>query len=110
MSVTLDTAVALLPDTQYGFQITSDGTGGNDGFFIEIDGTASDSCTGGFALGTGTIDGLPDPGLVFDGAEGRPSDRAFVASMTAVVPEPASFAAMAALGAGFLLRRRSSQI
>ena len=80
LTISLDTPIFLDPDTLYGFQIVSSGTGGNDEFFMEIDGTANDSYAGGFALTTGDISGES----MWDGNDGRPGDRAFVASMTAL--------------------------
>jgi hypothetical protein len=40
LTVTLSTPVTLAPNKQYGFMLASDGTGGNDSFFMEIDGTS----------------------------------------------------------------------
>jgi hypothetical protein len=92
LTVTLDNPVVLLPDTMYGFQIVSSGTGGNDGFFMQIDGTNTDSYPDGFATGTGFVEGAPNPSSVWDGNSGRPSDRAFVATMTALAsPTPPVF-------------------
>ena len=84
LTVTLEEPVVLAADTMYGFQIVSPGTGGNDQFFMELDGTSTNSYAGGFAIRTPKVsDGtLPHPGLVFDGNNGQPSDRAFVATMT----------------------------
>ena len=82
LTVTLDTPVNLAPDTMYGFQIISDGLGSNDQFFMQIDGTSSDSYAGGFAIGTSKVDGQPDTASVWDGGNGQPSDRAFVATMS----------------------------
>jgi len=39
LTITLATPLTLLPNTQYGFQLASSGTTGNDGFFMELDGT-----------------------------------------------------------------------
>lgn len=99
LTVTLDSPVVLEPNAIYGFQITSTGTGGNDEFFIQLDGTNTDSYPGGSALGTAKVAGQPDPVAVWRGNDGAPSDRAFVATMTAlndpIVPaftlEPQSF-------------------
>ncbi|MFM2242637.1 MAG: hypothetical protein RLZ97_1492 [Verrucomicrobiota bacterium] len=104
LTVNLATSVILDPNTIYGFQIMSDGTGGNDRFFMEIDGTNTNSYAGGFALGTGKVSGLPDAVAVWAGNDGQPSDRAFVATMTAV-PEP-SAALLGGLGMLMLCRRR----
>jgi hypothetical protein len=107
LTIGLGTSIAMLPNTMYGFQLVSSGTGGNDGFFMELSGTNTNSYAGGFATGTGTVDGNPDPNAVWDGNSGRPSDRAFVATMTAV-PEPAAgmLGGMAAL---LFLRRGRKQ-
>jgi hypothetical protein len=112
LTVNLATAVTLLPGTEYGFQIMSDGTGINDRFFMQIDGTSTNSYAGGFALGTGKPGfvasplnvGTLDTTAVWRGNDGAPSDRAFVATMTAV-PEP-SAALLGGLGMLMLLRRR----
>lgn len=80
LTVNLDSPVTLDPDTLYGFMLLASGTGGNDEFFIELDGTATNSYPGGFALTTVEFDGSP----VWDGNNGRPGDRAFVAAMTAL--------------------------
>ncbi len=84
LTVTLDSPVVLAPNTIYGFQIVAPGTGGNDQFFLQLDGTSTNSYAGGFAIGTGKVGGQPDPGLVYDGGNGQPSDRAFVATMTSL--------------------------
>lgn len=104
LTVTLSSTVALNPNAIYGFQIMSDGTSSSDGFFMQIDGTATNSYAGGFALGTGKIAGAIDSAAVWGGNDGQPGDRAFVASMTAV-PEP-SAALFGGLGLLALLRRR----
>lgn len=104
LTVTLASSVSLNPNTIYGFQIMSDGTGGNDQFFMQLDGTSTNSYAGGVALGTGKIAGAIDSAAVWAGNDGQPSDRAFVASMTAV-PEP-SAALFGGLGLLALLRRR----
>lgn len=104
LTVNLATSVTLDPNAIYGFQIISDGTGGNDQFFIEIDGTNTNSYAGGFALGTGKVSGQPDAVAVWAGNDGQPSDRAFVATMTAV-PEP-SAALLGGLGLLLFFRRR----
>ena len=78
LTVTLDTPVALAPNTVYGFMLAASGTDGNDGLFMEIDGTNTSTYTGGFALTTGDINGT----TIWDGNNGQPSDRAFVAAMT----------------------------
>ena len=82
LTVTLDTPVTLEANTVYGFQIMADGTGGNDQFFIQTDGTNTDSYAGGYALGTGKVAGQLDIYAVWAGNDGQPSDRAFVATMT----------------------------
>jgi hypothetical protein len=83
LTVTLDSPVVLEANAIYGFQIMSDGTGGNDQFFIETDGTNTNSYAGGFALATGKVGGTTiDSAFVWAGNEGQPSDRAFVATMT----------------------------
>ena len=105
LTVNLAAAVTLDANTIYGFQIMSDGTGGNDQFFIETDGTNTNSYAGGFALATGKIGGTAiDSAFVWAGNEGQPSDRAFVATMAAV-PEP-SAALLGGLGMLMLFRRR----
>ncbi len=105
LTVTLDSPVFLAADTMYGFQAVSSGTGSNDGFFMELDGTITNWYDGGFAIGTGKVSGLPNSSLVFDGANGQPSDRAFVATMTAV-PEPGSVVLLGGFILLGLLRRR----
>lgn len=104
LTVTLASSVSLNPSTIYGFQIMSDGTSGNDRFFMQLDGTSTNSYAGGFALATGKIAGAIDSAAVWAGNDGQPSDRAFVATMTAV-PEP-SAALLGGLGTLLLLRRR----
>ena len=104
LTLTLSAAANLSANTQYGFQLVSDGTTPNDGFFMELDGTIGTPYTGGFATGTSKVSGQPDPAFVFDGNNGQPSDRAFVASMTSV-PEPSS-ALLGAVGILPLFRRR----
>jgi hypothetical protein len=81
LTVMLDSPVTLLPNTIYGFQIISSGTSGNDQFFMQVDGTSTNTYPEGFALGTGKVAGQPDANLVWDGNNGQPSDRAFVATM-----------------------------
>jgi len=100
LTVTLSTTLNLNANTLYGFMLAASGTGGNDGFFMEIDGTNTNSYAGGFALTTGEINGTTK----WDGFNGQPSDRAFVATMTAV-PEP-SAALLGGLGMLMLFRRR----
>jgi hypothetical protein len=100
LTVNLDSPVLLLGNTLYGFMLASTGTGSNDGFFMEIDGTSTNSYSGGFAITTGNING----NTMWDGNNGQPTDRAFVANMTAV-PEP-SAALLVALGSLALARRR----
>lgn len=104
LTITLTAAATLSANTQYGFQLVSDGTGGNDRFFMELDGTNTNPYAGGFATGTGKVAGQPNASVVFDGNNGQPSDRAFVASMTSI-PEPSS-ALLGAVGALALFRRR----
>lgn len=82
LTVTLDSPVVLEPNAVYGFQIISTGTGGNDEFFIQLDGTNTDSYAGGSALGTSKVAGQPDSVAIWRGNDGAPSDRAFVATMT----------------------------
>ena len=82
--------------------LAASGTGGNGEFFMEIDGTNTSSYSGGFALTTGDYQLTPP---CWDGNNGQPSDRAFVATMTAV-PEPSAAALGLLAGAGLLLRRR----
>jgi hypothetical protein len=97
LTVTLDTPVTLEANVVYGFQIMSDGMGTNDGFFIQVDGTNTNSYADGFALGTGKPGfvasplnvGTLDTTAVWRGNDGAPSDRAFVATMTAVPPPAA---------------------
>lgn len=100
LTITLGTSLELTANTQYGFMLTASGTGGNQEFFMEIDGTSTSSYAGGFALTTGDFGLTP----VWDGNNGQPSDRAFVASMTAI-PEP-SAALLGGLGMLVMLRRR----
>ncbi len=100
LTVTLSTTLNLNANTLYGFMLAASGTGGNDGFFMEIDGTNTSTYTGGFALTTGDINGTS----MWDGNNGQPTDRAFVATMTAV-PEP-SAALLGGLGVLMLFRRR----
>lgn len=92
LTVTLGTPVVLNPNAMYGFQIIASGTGANDQFFLHLDGTSTNSYAGGFALGTGKVSGQPDPVAVWDGNNGQPGDRAFVATMTGLtVPVPPVF-------------------
>ena len=88
LTFNLSSGLKLEPNTMYGFQIVASGTGGNDQFFLQFDGTSTNSYAGGFAIGTGKVGGQPNSGLVFDGNNGQPSDRAFVATMTKL-PSPA---------------------
>ena len=82
LTISLDAPPELAPDTLYGFAISTDGTrSGNDGFFMELDGTAADSYAGGFAFSVPS--GSSD---LWDGNNGQPSDRAFVATMQAAQP------------------------
>lgn len=104
LTVSLDSPVTLAANAMYGFQIMSNGTGGNDQFFIQPDGTNTNTYSNGFAIGTPNISGLPDTGAVWDGGNGQPGDRSFVATMTAV-PEP-SAALLGGLAFLTLLRRR----
>ena len=76
LTVTLGSPLNLNPDTLYGFAISSDGTEANEGFFMEMDGTATDYYEDGFAFSVDTTSSL------WDGGNGQPSDRAFVAAMT----------------------------
>ena len=101
LTVPLDTPVYLAANTLYGFMLAADGTGGNDRFFMELDGTNTSTYAGGFALTTGDINGT----TMWDGANGQPSDRAFVATMTAV-PEPGSVVLLGGFILLGLLRRR----
>jgi hypothetical protein len=100
LTFNLTTALNLAANTQYGFMFAASGTGGNDGFFMELDGTNTSTYAGGYALTTGDINGT----TTWDGNNGQPSDRAFVASMTAV-PEPTA-ALLGGLGILALIRRR----
>lgn len=100
LTITLGTSLELAANTMYGFMLTASGTAGNQEFFMEIDGTSTNTYAGGFALTTGDFGLAP----VWDGNNGQPSDRAFVASMTAI-PEP-SAALLGGLGLLVMLRRR----
>ena len=104
LTVNLGSPLSLAAGMQYGFQIKSSGTTANDGFFMQLDGTSTDSYSDGFAIGTALVSGELDSSLIWDGGNGKLSDRAFVATMTAV-PEP-SAALLGGLGMLMLLRRR----
>ena len=77
LTFTLSSPLSLDPNTLYGFAIGSDGTSSNDGFLMELDGTSTNSYANGFALSVDNSSSL------WDGNNGEPSDRAFVAAMTA---------------------------
>lgn len=100
LTVGLGTTLNLTANTLYGFMLASSGTGGNDGFFMEIDGTSTSTYASGFAITTGDINGT----TMWDGNNGRPTDRAFVATMTAV-PEPGA-ALLGTFGMLTFIRRR----
>ena len=75
----LSSPVTLAPDSLYGFVFSSDGNAANDGFLMEWDGTGTNSYDGGGSL---TV----PPGGLDPWSGGTPSDRAFVATMTALGP------------------------
>ncbi len=108
LTITLSAPLTLVANGQYGFQLmTAPATTAfswNWTAPMELDGTNTNPYAGGFATGTTKVDGQPDPLLVWDGGNGRPGDRVFVAAMTAV-PEPSS-ALPGAGGVLSLLRRR----
>lgn len=105
LTITLSTPIALAANGQYGFQMMASGTNADDGFFMELDGTNTNPYAAGFATGTSKVEGQPDSALLWDGGNGRPSDRVFVATMTAV-PEPSGAALFGTIGILSLLRRR----
>ncbi|MCB1130059.1 MAG: hypothetical protein KDN05_02955 [Verrucomicrobiae bacterium] len=78
LTFTLDTPLYIDPDTLYGFAIDSSGGIANEEFFMALDGTSTNSYADGFAFT------IPDGATssMWDGDNGKPSDRAFVANMT----------------------------
>lgn len=82
LTFALSTPVHLNPNKQYGFQLGSSGTGSNDGFFIELNGTSSNAYVGGFAVNSGS-NGVPETSAVWSGGTGwEPGDRVFVAHLS----------------------------
>lgn len=93
VTVTLASPLFLSSNTQYGFDLQTDGTGGNSDFFMEWNGNLNGAGTfsGGQAIVDGTNGNTPDPGSqVFLGDGPSNGVRTFVATMI-VVPEPSSF-------------------
>ncbi|MCB1133196.1 MAG: immunoglobulin domain-containing protein, partial [Verrucomicrobiae bacterium] len=74
LTFTLDAPLALDPNKLYSFAFSTDGTATNDGFFMNLDGTSTDSYAGGSSISVDTTNSL------WNGGGG--SDRAFVAAMT----------------------------
>jgi len=108
VTITLASPIYLNPNTQYGFDLQTDGTGGNSDFFMEWNGNLNGAST--FTGGQATVDGsngnTPDPGSqVFLGDGPSNGVRTFVATMT-VVPEPTTLALIGLGGLAILLRRR----
>lgn len=97
LTFALTSPLTVAANTQYSFAFRSNGTGANDQFFMELDGTSDGGAyTGGSSI---TVD---DGNNLWNGnTEG---DRAFVANMTAI-PEP-SITFLGGLGVLGLLRRR----
>jgi hypothetical protein len=111
VTVTLDTPITLQANTQYGFDLQTDGTGANGDFFMEWNGTRTDGLSGGQAIIDGANGYTPAAGSVWLGTGDNSGDRTFVAAMTALapVPEPSTMA-LAGLGglALLFLRRRQA--
>ena len=101
MTITFAHPVRLDPNTQYGFQIAANGTGGNGRFFLQLNGTQTNAFAGGFAVNSRiTTDGTTaytgsnaangdtaqpeSSGVWSGGAADSGQDRVFVASMTAL--------------------------
>ncbi|MCB1131365.1 MAG: hypothetical protein KDN05_09570, partial [Verrucomicrobiae bacterium] len=79
LTFTFSDPVLLAPDRMYAFAIGATGGVSNQEFFMNLDGTATDSYADGFSLSV-----PDDSAAMWDGGNGRPSDRTFVAAMTAV--------------------------
>jgi hypothetical protein len=93
VTITLASPILLSANTQYGFDLQTDGTGGNSDFFMEWNGNLNGASTfsGGQAIVDGSNGDTPDPGSqVFLGDGPSNGVRTFVATMVAV-PEPSVF-------------------
>ena len=115
VTVTFGAPISLQANTQYGFDLQTDGTGGNGDFFMEWNGTSTAGYGGGEAFVDGANGNSPDANITTDqgaflgysGSISGGGSHTFVAAMQAV-PEPSALALMGLGGLAVLLRRRSA--
>lgn len=88
LTIHLPSPLALEPNRSYGFLLAANGTGLNDQFFIQTDGSSDDVLPGGFAVSNTykDVDGVKFPSDVSATTLGLAGDRVFVASMSARTP------------------------